>query len=301
MADPLPRRALCAKPCPIVERLLIDRRSLLAAALAAAGTASAQTPPPRPRLDALAPGLMRLQAVYGGSGKPVTEPLTWRVFTLNQGDPILTATSTGVEMSLALPPAEYMVHVAFGLAAATRRVTLTPAGLNDKITLNAGGLILKGKLAEVPIAADRQTLAVYIPSPRDSESRLVSNALKPGQLLVLPEGTYHVVSTYGGSNSVVRADITIQSGKVTEATMNHRAASVTLKLVRQAGGIAVANTNWTVQTPGGDVIAEALGAFPTMLLAEGEYDVFARNDGREFTDKMKVVSGVNRDHEVVMR
>jgi len=71
--------------------------------------------------------------------------------------------------------------------------------------------------------------------------------------------------------------------------------------VRQVGGVALANTAWTVQTPGGDVIREALGAFPTLELAEGEYDVVARNDGREFKDKMKVVSGVNRDHEVVMR
>lgn len=283
---------------------MTDRRTILAAAFATVATpwpATAQVPPPRPTAEALAPALMRLQAIYGGTGKPVVEPLTWRVYILNQGDPILTATSHGTDMSLALPSAEYMVHVTLGLAAATRRVSLTPAGLNDRITLNAGGIILKGQLAEVPIAADRQTLAIYIPTARDSESRLVSNTLKPGQLLVLPEGTYHIVSTYGGSNSVVRADIAVQSGRVTEATMNHRAASVTLKLVRESGGIAVANTSWTVQTPGGDVIAEALGAFPTMLLAEGEYDVFARNDGREFTDKMKVVSGVNRDHEVVMR
>ena len=49
------------------------------------------------------------------------------------------------------------------------------------------------------------------------------------------------------------------------------------------------------------VIREALGAFPTLELAEGEYDVIARNNGQEFKDKVKVVSGVNRDHEVVMR
>ena len=177
-----------------------------------------------------------------------------------------------------------------------------PSGpLADRLVFNAGGLVLRAKLADVPLPPERQGIAIYIPSATDSEAKLVTKALKSGEMIRLPEGAYHIVSTYAGSNSVVRADIVVQPGKVTEATMNHRAATVTFKLVRAEGGVALANTSWSVLTPGGDSIAEAIGAFPTVELAEGEYDVIARFDGREFKDKVKVVSGVNRDHEVILR
>ena len=38
---------------------------------------------------------------------------------------------------------------------------------------------------------------------------------------------------------------------------------------------ALANTQWSVLTPGGDVVKEAIGAFPKVVLAEGEYSVVA--------------------------
>ena len=249
----------------------------------------------------LTPGVISLQASYAGTSRPVRSAMDWRVYAIQQNEPNLVASSKDPAPTFALAPGEYMIHLTHGLASATKRISMSVAPMSDRLTLNAGGLVLRAKLAEAPIPAQRQTVSVYIPAPNDSEGKLVTNTLKPGELLRLPEGTYHIVSTYAGSNSVVRADIVVASGKVTEATMNHRAATVTLKLVRQVGGVALANTAWTVQTPGGDVIREALGAFPTLELAEGEYDVVARNDGREFKDKMKVVSGVNRDHEVVMR
>lgn len=283
----------------------------LAALLAGSGMAHAQTPtPPAPpqqimqQPQAASPvmqGVMSLQATYAGTGRPVGRDLSWRVYQVSAGEPSLVASSNDPRPNFALPPGDYIIHVTHGLAAATKRIPMQSRPVSDRLQLNAGGLVLRAKLADVPIQSERQSISIYIPAPNDSEAKLVTKTLKAGELLRLPEGQYHVVSTYAGSNSVVRADINVQSGKVTEATINHRAATVTLKLVRQQGGVAIANTSWTVQTPGGDIISEALGAFPTMELAEGEYDVVARNDGREYKDKVKVVSGVNRDHEVVMR
>ena len=54
-------------------------------------------------------------------------------------------------------------------------------------------------------------------------------------MIRLPEGTYHVVSTYGDANAIMRSDLKVESGRVTEATLNHRAATVTLKLVGIGG------------------------------------------------------------------
>jgi hypothetical protein len=116
---------------------------------------------------------------------------------------------------------------------------------------------------------------------------------------VLPEGAYYVVSNYGDGNAVMRYDFHVQSGKLTDTRINHRAAVITLKLVSDKGGEALANTAWSVLTPGGDVIKESIGAFPTVVLAEGEYVAIARNEGRVFNRNFKVETGVDREIELL--
>jgi hypothetical protein len=107
----------------------------------------------------------------------------------------------------------------------------------------------------------------------------------------------------GGSvnatNSVVSADLRVQAGKLTDATLRHRAALMTLKLVGGPGGEALANTAFTILTPGGDVIREMIGAFPSLVLAEGEYVVIARHDNKAYQTNFKVVSTLDRDVEVL--
>jgi hypothetical protein len=150
------------------------------------------------------------------------------------------------------------------------------------------------------IGALGQALRLFIPTANNSEGRLVTSVLRPGAVLRLPEGTYHLVSTYTGTNSVVRSDVKIETGKVTEAAVNHRAATMALKLVRVVGGAALAGTQWTIETPGGDIVAEAAGAFPNVDIAEGAYTVTARHNDREYKGQMKVEGGVNRDFEIVV-
>ena len=80
-----------------------------------------------------------------------------------------------------------------------------------------------------------------------------------------------------------------------------RAAVITLKLVNEPGGEALANTQWTVLTPGGDVIKESIGAFPRVVLAEGDYRVIAHNEGKAFPRDFKVITGVDGEVEVLAR
>src|SRR5579875_2930564 len=133
------------------------------------------------------------------------------------------------------------------------------------------------------------------------DRRPIAEHLLTGDVLVVPEGTYYVISNYGDANAVVRSDIRVQAGKLTDITVNHRAAAITLKLVTEKGGEALANTAWSVLTPGGDVIKEALGAFPRVILAEGEYRAIARSHGRLFEGDFKVVALVDGDVEVLSR
>ena len=52
-------------------------------------------------------------------------------------------------------------------------------------------------------------------------------------------------------------------------------------------------------TPGGDIIRELIGAFPSLVLAEGEYVVIARHDAKTYQSTFKVQSGLDRDVEVI--
>jgi hypothetical protein len=244
---------------------------------------------------------LSLSAVFTGENRAIGNGLVWRVFRQENAEAeakLITQSNVAAPV-FPLPPGEYVIHLAYGLAFTTRKVLVGQGTTTERVPLAAGALSVRGSILDQSIPANRLQVSVFIPQPGNSEGQLVTSTMRPGEVLRLPEGTYHVVSSYGDSNSIVRADIRINSGKTTEANMRHRAATITLKLVSRAGGEARANTAWSVLTPGGDVIREALGAFPSMTLLEGDYLAIARNDGRVFQGEFKVRTGLDRDVEVV--
>jgi hypothetical protein len=134
----------------------------------------------------------------------------------------------------------------------------------------------------------------------DGEQQLVVENVKPNTIVRLNAGTYHIVSEYGSVNAVIRSDIRVEAGKLTEAVIQHRAAQLTLKLVAEPGGEAIADTAWSILTSGGDVVSESVGAFPTIVLAEGEYTAIARNKAKVHQRDFTVVAGRNSDVEVLL-
>ena len=54
-------------------------------------------------------------------------------------------------------------------------------------------------------------------------------------------------------------------------------------------------------TPGGDIIRELIGAFPSLVLAEGDYVVIARHDAKTYQSEFPVQSGMDRDIEVIAK
>ena len=99
-------------------------------------------------------------------------------------------------------------------------------------------------------------------------------------------------------NAVVRADIEVYAGKLTDATIRHKGASATFKLVENEGGEALANTSWTILTQGGDTLHQSVGAFPTIILAEGSYTAVARHGNQTYARDFEIQPGLNRDVEV---
>ena len=255
-----------------------------------------ELPPPVAQTDAT----LSLKAMFAGSDKPMRSGLAWRIYE-DRADgvkPNIVARSEAAEPSFTLAPGAYVATVTYGFASASKRLTMAGSPVSDGLRVNAGALKLSGAIGDVKIPPAEVTFAVFVPIGTNSEGRLVRSGVKAGELLRLPEGTYHVVSTYGESNAIQRADLKVENGKVTDATLSHHAATVTLKLVAAPGAEAFAGTAFSVLTPGGDTIREAIGAFPQVVLAEGDYVLIARHDGQVYTREFKVESGMDRDIEV---
>jgi hypothetical protein len=248
---------------------------------------------------------LELGARFGKDAPPITSGLTWRVYSAKQDStgnyPLVREEKVG-SPTIVLPPGPYIVHVGFGLANAAKPVTLRSDTVREVFELPAGGLRLEGRVGDVKIPAGQITFDIYRGSQFEpGDRRPIAERVMTGDVVVVPEGTYYIVSDYGSANSIVRSDIRVQAGKLTDITVTHRAAVVTLKLVSGRGGEALANTAWSVLTPGGDVIKESIGAFPRVVLAEGDYRAIARNDGRVYERDFKVINGVDGDVEVLAR
>ncbi len=247
---------------------------------------------------------LALDARFGKGAAPITGGLTWRVYATKadaSGKLALVKEDKSPAPVMVLPPGSYVVHVGFGLATAVKPVTLAGETVHEEFDLPAGGLRLEGRVGDARIPAGQISFDVFKGSQFETggERRPIAEHVMTGDVVVLPEGTYNIVSNYGDANSVVRSDIRVQTSKLTDITVTHRAAAITLKLVSEKGGEALANTAWSVLTPGGDVIKESIGAFPRVILAEGEYRAIARNEGKVYEREFKVVTGVDGDVEVV--
>jgi hypothetical protein len=249
--------------------------------------------------------VLSLTARYGKDLPVINSGLVWRVFPDRPdetGTFKLIREDRGATPNIVLPPGSYVVHVTFGLVSAVRPVTLKSDTVRESFLLPAGGLRIEGRVGSSKIPQNQIAFAIYKGSQFEVGERApLVPSVSPGDVALLPEGTYYIISNYGDANSVVRTDIRVQAGKLTDVIITHRAAVITLKLVGDKGGEALANTAWSVITPGGDVIKESIGAFPRVVLSEGEYRAIAKNEGKVFERPFNVVNGVDGEVEVIAR
>jgi hypothetical protein len=265
----------------------------------------ATVPPTAPPGGAPAQAVLALSARYGKDLPAVNAGLVWRIFADRPdetGTFKMIREDRSATPNVVLPPGNYVVHVALGLVSAVRAVTLRAETDRESFVLPAGGLRIEGRVGTTKIPQNQISFAIYKGSQFEGGDRasLVPN-VAAGDVVLLPEGTYYIISNYGDANSVVRSDIRVQAGKLTDVAVTHRAAVITLKLVSDRGGEALANTAWSVITPGGDVIKESIGAFPRVVLSEGEYRAIAKNEGKVYERPFNVVNGVDGEVEVVAR
>ncbi len=255
-------------------------------------------------LATTAGGHLTLSAKLTEDGGEIPSGLVWRVFKPEAGTDgklPLVASSQGGTSIFQLEPGSYLVHASYGRAGATKRITVGRDGRQEDLVLDAGGLKLDATLAGgVRIPASKLKFSIYDANAEaDGERALIIPDVAPNTVIRLNSGTYHIVSTYGAVNAVIRSDIRVEAGKLTEATVEHHAAELTMKLVREAGGEAIADTSWSILSSSGDPVREIVGAFANMVLAEGDYTIIAKNKDRIYQRDFTVVGGRNQEVEVL--
>ncbi|MCY0146996.1 hypothetical protein OEG84_04495 [Hoeflea sp. G2-23] len=251
---------------------------------------------------------VRMQALLTENGDPLEHGLTWRIFHPvpgTDGKLPLLATATGGSAEFEFEPGDYFIHVAFGRAGVTKKLTIPRDGPleTQHLVLEAGGLVLNAVSGiDMRIPPSQLRFNIFkAEEGLDGEQQLVLKDVKANTIVRLNAGTYHIVSEYGGVNAVIRSDIRVEAGKLTEAVIQHRAAQLTLKLVAEPGGEAIADTAWSILSSGGDTVSESVGAFPTIILAEGDYTAIARNKTKVYQREFTVVAGHNSDIEVLLQ
>ncbi|MGB7037592.1 MAG: hypothetical protein WBD71_18945 [Xanthobacteraceae bacterium] len=246
---------------------------------------------------------LAVAARYGRDAPLISGGIIWRVYAATpdaSGMFPLVKEDRAAAPTFVLPPGNYVVDASLGLASAAKAVQLRAETVREMFEIPAGGVRLEGRVGDIRIPTGQISFEIYTGSQfSTAERRRIVQNVMSGDVVLLPAGTYNIVSNYGDGNSVVRSDVNVDAGKLTDVTVTHRAAVITLKLVNNPGGEALANTQWTVLTPGGDVIKESIGAFPRIVLAEGDYHVIARNEGKTYQRDFKVITGVDGEVEVL--
>ncbi len=245
-----------------------------------------------------------LSAKLTEDGARLRGQLIWRIYedgAAGQPPPKLLHKRTGPSVRQPLPAGRYIVNVSFGRSFLTRRIEVTDGVMKPEVfVINAGGLRLTAYAADKELPSETVSFEIFeAETDQSGERRRIIGSARPGQVIRLNAGIYHLRSTYGEDNASVESEASVEAGKLTEVAMAHAAARVTLRLVARSGGEAIPATRWTIATPEGDVVTRSVGALPSHILAPGRYIVTARNGGREFVQEIALEDAQMAEVEVL--
>lgn len=246
-----------------------------------------------------------LIALLTTDGQQIDQGLVWRIFQTPvgaTGKSKLVAEKRDAAPALKLQPGDYTVNAAFGRASMTRKLSVkSGAPLTETFVINAGGLRVLPTIGGKPAPAGTVSIAIYADDRDQFANRTpLMTGAKPGLIVRLNAGIYHIVTTVGDANASVAADVTVEAGKLTEAAVQLSAAKANFKLVTRAGGEALPDTHWTI-LKGDATVKETVGALPAHTLAPGEYTVIAKSAGRMFKRPFTLASGDVANIEVLMQ
>jgi len=304
---PRPDHSAQPGPPPVQPGQASDRQKLIKTGFGNGEDSDALMPPTGNAVDATnlgtTPQPVTLVAEVVEKGAPINGGLVWRIFDTTpdkSGQLPMVAKSEQANPTLTLKPGNYVVHVAYGRAQTSDTLSVGNKASTKSMILDAGGLKLNAALAgDVQIPFNLLHFDVFTAGATDAERALVAEKVAANDILTLNAGTYHVVSYFGDVNAIVRADLRVEPGKLTDATLYQKAAQVTFKLVTDAGGEAIADVDWTVRGQDGTSIFTNTGTFPALVLEEGSYTVEAKRGDKVYKRPFEVKAGQSLDIAVL--
>jgi hypothetical protein len=250
-----------------------------------------------------APQAVHLSARITEDGGAIPEGLVWRIFdtrTDSSGQLAMVAKSEEANAELQLPPGDYAIHVSYGRAQASDNLTVAPGDNSKTIILDAGAIRLNAAITgDVPVPVALVHFDIFSAGASEADRTMIAENINANDIVTLNAGTYHVVSYFGDVNAVVRADLRVEPGQLTDATLYHRASQVSFKLISEPNGEAIADVDWTVKSSDGETVFTNIGAFPATVLAEGDYMVLAKRGDAVFNREFEVMPGQAREIEVM--
>lgn len=257
-------------------------------------TAPAYDGPPQP---------VSFSARAGEDGKIIPSGLEWRIYSIapdEDGQLKLLARSEDAAPTFSLPAGPYIAHASFGLAQVSDTVTVKEGPNNIELILDVGGLKLNAVIkGDISIPERWLRFTVFSDSSAPGGRKVVAQAVNADRVLHLNAGTYSVVSNFGEINATAKADLQVETGQLTSATLYHNAGIVNFKLVSEPGGEAIADTTWLIKDLNGQTLFEEKNAFPQTVLAQGEYILIAKLGTRVYNREFEVVPGLPREIEVI--
>src|SRR4029079_11638744 len=131
------------------------------------------TPPPAPPAASVAPSVpmvpagqvaLMVSARFGKEPPAITGGLHWRVYADRpdaSGVFRLLREERAAAPIFVLPPGGYVVHVAFGLATAAKKLQLRSETVRETFELVAGGARFEGRVGDSRIPAGQITFEIY--------------------------------------------------------------------------------------------------------------------------------------------
>lgn len=239
-----------------------------------------ETPKP-----AASTGTLKLTGIVAtGAFKNLTDPIQWTVVRVaNGGVPqAVLARDKKPEATFKLPPGKYIVEGIWKAIVVQRDIEV-PEGKPVKLVFNYNAGTVSMKMIPYTGGAPITTAVqweLYIlrkgAGANLQESDRLFLVVAPTQQFSLPEGSYVVRASYGGTS----ADLVmpIQAGSVYKYTINLYSAKITFNAPNTDQA-----TSWQIlrAKPDADgnrrMVASQTGAAPTFLLREGKYVVRVNN------------------------
>ncbi len=283
-----------------------DAMATQSAPMAAPAETSVQRVLPPPKPEVILPVTVTFKAQITDIGPKLQSGITWRVYHAKMGSDgryELISTHRESAPTTTLLPGEYLVNAAYGLSNLTKKIKVEKnKAIAETFILNTGGLALRAVQADGKPCSMGSVRFDILSDEEDQFGKretILADA-KPRTAIRLNAGAYHIVSLYGDANANVGVNVTVEPGRITEATIKHTGAKITFRLVQTSGGEALANTKWKILTSAGDTVKSNAGALPTHILATGSYAVVAEYGDKSYTRKFSIEPGGDKQIEVVI-